>query len=66
MPVLKVTRQQLEEQGLTYLVIDQPKISYDVILEVYYWDTQEWQATLCLLAGIGEILDPKAIDTEPK
>lgn len=66
MPALKVTRQQLEEHDLAYLAADQPTMNYDFLLEVYYWDTQEWQATLCLLAGIGEILDPKAIDTEPK
>jgi hypothetical protein len=61
MAVLRVSRQELVEAGLTGL-LDETRQNINYLTEMYYWDVNEHAATLCLLAGIGTILGNKPID----
>lgn len=62
MPILQVAKYELEQANLTYLIKQPPNYSFELVSEMYYWDTSEKEATLCLLAGIGRILDNNKID----
>lgn len=55
MAVIAVSRQELEEANLTWLLVNSLQ-ERAYLTEMYYWDTDEHAATLCLLAGIGTIL----------
>ena len=61
MAVLAVSRQELQEANLTWLLVNSLK-ERAYLTEMYYWDTSEHAATLCLLAGIGTILGTKPVD----
>lgn len=53
MPVIRVMRQELVEQNLLYLLQDQEP---NYLTDIYYWDTSEIPATICMLASIGTII----------
>lgn len=68
MSIIAVSRQELVEANLEYLINSQTEYtkksavhngSYVIASEMYYWHSTEKEATLCLLAGIGKILAPK-------
>jgi hypothetical protein len=61
MAVLAVSRLELEEAKLTWLLVDSLQ-DRNYLTEIYYWDTSEHPATICLLAGIGTILGTKPVD----
>ncbi len=61
MAALKVTRQELVEAGLDWL-LDNSRPTANYLTEIYLWDLTEHAATICLLAGIGEILGNKDVD----
>lgn len=58
MAVLVVSKQELISADLTNLVI---KKTGD-INDFYYWSTDQSQAMICMLAGIGRILGKDHID----
>ena len=63
MSLLEVTHQELVSANLLHLL--QPGTHHDVILEIYIWHVTEPQALICMLAGIGRILDNSVVDTAP-
>lgn len=53
----EVSREELERANLLHLVIGQTRQVWEPIKQVYIWHTDDHQATVCMLAGIGRILD---------
>jgi hypothetical protein len=62
MPILQVTKQELVEAKLEYILVDPQKFAYELVSENYFWHTDQPEATLCMLAGIGKVLIDKTKD----
>lgn len=60
MAVIRVTRQELYEAKLTWL-LDSTRQEINYLSDVYYWPLEDHAATICLLAGIGVIMGGKSL-----
>jgi len=55
MPLIAVTRLELESQGLSHWLPQDHR--YDYAAEILILDSEDPRATECLLRGIGQVMD---------
>lgn len=62
--LFEVTREELERANLIHLVHGQTRQVWEPIKQVYIWHTDDHQATVCMLAGIGRVLSELSVDNK--